>query len=395
MDRRLRIRLDDAISPAGIARLPASRYETGAGLADPDAILVRSRVLSPDDIPPSVLAVARAGAGVNTLPVEALTARGVPVFNTPGANANAVKELVIAALLMGARRLGPARDFVRGLAAGDDYGRRVEEGKRAFAGEEIAGRTLGIVGLGAVGAKVAEAAMALGMRVAGFDPALREGARLPAGLERVASLDELLPRAQYLTLHVPLVPATRHLVDASRLAAMPAGAVLLNFAREAVVDEAAVVSALDAGRLAAYLCDFPSPRLAAHPRAVAFPHLGASTGEAEAACAGEAARLLRAYLEDGEIGSAVNFPPVAMARESAHRVALANANVPNMLGRISTTMARAGLNIHNMVNKSLGSMAYTLVDLDSAPGAEALAALSAIEGVLAVRFLPALPEAAP
>jgi len=379
------------IAPEGLARLPATRYRTGREMDAPHAIVCRSADLHARTIPASVLAVARAGAGTNNIPVAALTARGVPVFNAPGANANAVKELVLAGMLMAARRLPEALAFVDALDVADPaLERAVEDGKKAFAGFELAGQTLGIVGLGKIGCGVADAAIALGMNVLGYDPEITVDAawRLPSQVQRAGSVDEVLRRARFVTLHVPLLPATRHLVDARRLALMRPDAVLLNFSREGVVDHAAVAEALAAGRPARYVCDFPGPALHRHPGVIALPHLGASTGEAEAQSAVMAIDQLRAFLEDGEVRNAVNFPTVAMARESDFRIAIANANVPNMLGQISTTMAAAGLNIHNMVNHSRGEVAYTLVDVDSAVGAPVLAALRAIDGVLAVRDLP-------
>jgi len=340
---------------------------------------------------PTVKAVARAGAGVNNIPVAAMTARGIPVFNAPGANANAVRELVLAAMLLGARNVVPALAYVRSLPEGPDYEARIEEGKKQFAGFELPGRTLGIVGLGAIGGLVADTAIKLGMKVLGYDPEITvEGAwRLPASVRQAQSVDEVFRSSDFISLHVPLVEQTRHLADARRLALLRKGAILLNFSREGVVDDEAVLAAFADKRLRAYLCDFPSPRLVAHPQVVALPHLGASTHEAEENCAAMAVDQLREFLEEGTIRHAVNFPAVEMVRESAHRVAIANANVPNMLGQISTTMAHAGLNIHNMVNKSRGEMAYTLVDLDSPADPDVLARLSRIAGVLSVRALPA------
>ena len=342
-------------------------------------------------LPPTVRAIARAGAGTNNIPVAAMSARGVPVFNAPGANANAVKELVLAGMLMATRNLAPALRFVDGLdpaAAGLEQ--QVEEGKKAFAGRELAGQTLGIVGLGRVGCLVADAAIRLGMQVLGFDPEITVDAAwsLPAQVRRAASVDEVLRSGNFISLHVPLVAATRGLVGAHNVNLVQPGAVLLNFSREGVVDNAAVVAALEDGRLAWYVCDFPGAAILRHPRVVALPHLGASTHEAEENCAVMVADQLRDFLENGNIVHAVNFPEVSLLRESRYRVAIANANVPNMLGQISTAMAQAGLNIHTMVNKSRGDMAYTLVDVDSAVPPGVLSALQAIDGVLSVRYLP-------
>jgi len=381
----------NAISARGLARLP-EHYAVGGDIADPDAILVRSANMHDMTIPASVKAVARAGAGTNNIPVKALSERGVPVFNAPGANANAVKELVIAGMLMGARNIVPAIRFVEGLSGSDEeMHRATEAGKKAFAGKELPGRTLGVIGLGAIGSHVAEAAIGLGMKVIGFDPAITVDAawRLPSQVRRAESVEDALRVADFVTLHVPLVDATRNLINAQRIAVMRPGAVLLNFAREGVVDNAAVVEALDAGKLHAYICDFPANALKGHARVVALPHLGASTEEAEENCAVMVAEALADYLENGNILNSVNFPNVAMARESAYRLAIANANVPNMVGQISAVLAAAGLNIHNMVNKSRGDMAYTLVDVDSAVPDAVIERLSAIEGVLNVRYLPA------
>jgi D-3-phosphoglycerate dehydrogenase len=395
MNAPLRIATYNAISPRGLKRFPSRAYRVEQALAQPDAILLRSHVLAVEQVPASVKAIARAGAGVNNIPVADMSRRGIPVFNAPGANANAVKELVIAAIFLAARNLVAAIDGVRALAPGADFERRVEEGKKKYAGVELHGKTLGVVGLGAIGGLVADAGLRLGLRVIGYDPqATPESvARLPAPVRLVASVEDVFAAADFVTLHVPLLESTRHLVDARRLALMPAGAVLLNFSRAAIVEEEAVVAAVTGGSLKAYVCDFPSPRYAGIAGIVALPHLGASTEEAEEASATMVIDQLRDFLEEGAVRNAVNFPTVEMPRESAHRVAIANANVPNMLGMISTTMARNGLNIHNMVNKSKGEMAYTLVDLDSEVAEAVVAELSRIPGVLSVRLVPPLPEA--
>lgn len=380
----------NAISPNGLKRLPANRYSVGKDMKEPDAVLVRSADMHQLDVPASVRAIARAGAGTNNIPVKLMSERGVPVFNAPGANANAVKELVLAGMLLAARNLAPALRFVAALdPAAEGMDKTVEEGKKHFAGFELAGHTLGIVGLGKVGCLVADAAIKLGMDVFGHDPHITVDAAwsLPAQVKRAAGVNEVLKYADFVTLHVPLIEATRDLVNADNLTLMRPGAVLLNFSREGVVNEAAVLAALNAGKLGWYVCDFPSAQLNHHARVIALPHLGASTAEAEENCAVMVADQLRDYLEHGNVANAVNFPQVSMARESAYRIAIANANVPNMLGQISTAMAHAGLNIHNMVNKSRGDMAYTLVDVDSPVPASLLQALAAIAGVLSVRYL--------
>lgn len=380
------------ISKAGLERLPAGRYRTGKDIAAPDAILVRSADLHGMQIPASVQAVARAGAGTNNIPVAALSARGIPVFNAPGGNANAVKELVLAGMLMAVRNLGAAQRFVAGLdPKRPGLEQAIEDGKKAFAGSELAHQTLGVIGLGKVGALVADAAIKLGMQVLGHDPEITVDAAwsLPSQVLRAAGVDEVMRSAQVVSLHVPLVAATRHMVNAHNLALVRPGMVLLNFSREGVVDDAAAIAALDDGRLGCYVCDFPNATILGHPKVIALPHLGASTREAEDNCAVMVAEQLRDFLEHGNIRNAVNFPEVRMSRGTGWRVAIANANVPNMLGQISTAMAQAGLNIHNMLNKSRGDMAYTLVDVDSPVDGSVLAALRGIEGVLAVRYLPA------
>ncbi|MEO8630739.1 MAG: 3-phosphoglycerate dehydrogenase family protein, partial [Betaproteobacteria bacterium] len=353
---RLRILTLNAISEAGLKLLPTDRYQIASDAISPDAILVRSQNMHDMVIPASVRAIGRAGAGTNNIPVEAMSARGIPVFNAPGANANAVKELVIAGLLLAARNLVPAIRFVDGLRAPDDAALNVlvEENKKHYAGVELPGQTLGVLGLGRIGSLVADAAIKLGMDVLGYDPEITVEAAwsLPSSVRKAHSIEEVLKTCDFVSVHVPLIAQTRHLVNAQRLALMQPGAVLLNFARDEIVDANAVAEALTAKRLHYYVCDFPSARLAGHPDVVALPHLGASTREAEDNCAVMVASQLRDYLEHGNIRHAVNFPDVVMERESPYRIGIANANVPNMLGQISTAVANAGLNIHNMLNKS-------------------------------------------
>ena len=393
--RHYEILVLNAISANGLKRLPSARYTVSKDAARPDAVLVRSADMHTLEIAASVQAIGRAGAGTNNIPVKAMSARGVPVFNAPGANANAVKELVLAGMLLAARNLVPALRFVDALnvkSAAID--KAVEDGKKAFAGFELAGHTLGIVGLGKIGCLVADAAIKLGMHVLGYDPDITVDAAwsLPAQVKRAANVAEVLKSAHFVSLHVPLVDATRDLVNADNVGLMRTAAVLLNFSREGVVNEAAVLASLTAKHLGWYVCDFPGAGLHGHDRVVALPHLGASTREAEENCAVMVADQLRDFLEHGNVTNAVNFPNVAMARESSFRVAIANANVPNMLGQISTAMANAGLNIHNMVNKSRGEMAYTLVDVESPVNDSVLDAIRSIDGVLAVRYLPDLKE---
>ena len=379
------------ISSHGLHRFPSARYTVGKAVEEPDAIIVRSHDMHAMTVPASVKAIGRAGAGTNNIPVAEMSKRGVPVFNAPGANANAVKELVLTALLIGARNVVPAIRYVEKLDPNAaDLEARVEDGKKQFGGIELPHRTLGIVGLGAIGGLVADTAIKLGMKAIGFDPEITVDAawRLPASVRKANSIDEVVKHADFLTLHVPLLPVTRHLIDARRLALAKPGAVLLNFARDAIVDEEAVIAALRAQKLKAYITDFPSARLIGEPGVVALPHLGASTAEAEDNSAVMVVDQVREFLEQGTIVNAVNFPHVEMEREVPHRVAIANANVPNMLGQISSTMAGAGLNIHTMVNRSRGEMAYTLVDTDSPVADKVIASLAAIAGVLSVRNIP-------
>jgi len=379
------------ISAKGLARLPAERFVAGKDLARPDAVLVRSADMHGMDIPKSVLAIGRAGSGTNNIPVKSMSARGVPVFNAPGANANAVKELVLAGMLMAARNIGGAMCFVVGLDPADpEMEKKVEDGKKTFAGYELAGHTLGVIGLGMIGRLVADMALKMGMNVLGYDPEITIEAAwsLSSKVKKANSVTEVLKHSHFVSLHVPLVEATRHMINPESLAHMKHGAVLLNFSREGVVDEAAVLAALEARKLGSYVCDFPSPQVNASPHVIALPHLGASTREAEENCATMVADQLRDYLLDGNVVNAVNFPNVVMPRESRFRIAVANANVPNMLGQISTAMAGARLNIHNMMNKSKGDIAYTLVDVDSKVPKKVIEAIAKIEGVLAVRYLP-------
>ncbi len=378
------------ISVEGLARLPRESYEVASEIGHPDAILVRSAKMHEMEIPGSVLAVGRAGAGVNNIPVDKLSGLGVAVFNAPGANANAVKELVLAGMLLAARNLCQAWHFTQQLQGeGAALDKAVEAGKKKFAGFELPSRTLGVVGLGAIGVQVANAALALGMRVIGFDPQITvdRAWELSAGVEKARSLDELFSRADVITVHVPLVEATRHIVNEARIRMMPGQGVILNFARSEIADESAIVAALAAGKLTAYVCDFPSRRLIGNDKVVALPHLGASTQEAEVNCAVMVADTLRGYLENGLVRHSVNFPDADLPRMDAHRITIVNANVPNMVGQISGRLGDAGLNIADLLNKSRGNLAYTVVDLDGAPSAEVIGGIRAIDGVLCVRDL--------
>lgn len=379
------------ISVRGLERLPRELYEVASDITQPDAVMVRSADMHKVDISPSVLAIGRAGAGTNNIPVAAMSKRGVPVFNAPGANANAVKELVLAGLFLSSRNIAPALDFVRKLD-GDDKAMHeaVEAGKKNFVGFELPGRSLGVIGLGAIGIKVANAAVELGMDVWGFDPGMtvNNAWKLDARVRRAVSVDDLMSRSQFVSLHVPLIDATRNLINADRIKLLKKQGVVLNFARAPIVDEVAVVEALNAGNLHSYVCDFPSVTLKGHPRVVATPHLGASTGEAEENCAVMVADQLRDYLETGNITNSVNFPDAVLPLlPGKSRIAIVNENVPNMVGQISTELAKEALNIADLLNKSRGDLAYTLVDLDAPPSAAALEGIRAITGVLGVRTI--------
>ena len=378
------------ISPAGLSLLPYDRYENASELSNPDAILVRSFNMLDFPLTDDLLAIGRAGAGVNNIPVEQCTQKGIVVFNTPGANANAVKELVIAGMLLAARNIAQAVRFARDMN-GDDaaINAAVEAGKKQFVGFELPGRTLGVIGLGAIGVLVANAARALGMKVIGYDPSItvRSAWKLEADVEAALSVDDLVSRSDFITFHVPLTEQTRHMINAERIRTMKDGAVLLNFSRSGIIDDDAAVTALDAGKLYAYVCDFPSNLLKDHPRVITLPHLGASTREAEDNCAVMVADQVRAYLEDGNVTNSVNFPEIVLPRNGGFRMAVVNRNVPNMVGQMSTDLAAAGLNILDMLNRSRGELAVTLIDMDRPCPEETVRRIAAIDGVLSVRCL--------
>ena len=386
-----RIKTLNAISSHGLNRFPKDEYEIGSDVEDADAWLVRSADLHQQTIPDSVLAVARAGAGTNNIPVTDLSARGVPVFYTPGANANAVKELVLAGMLLSARNIVPALSFEHGLSGdGDGMSNAVESGKKQFVGFELPGRTLGVVGLGAIGVEVANAAQALGMKVLGFDPAIsiRHAWQLSSKVDRASTIEEVLKKADMVTVHVPLIESTKNLVSADRIALMKNRAVLLNFARAGIVNEEAVLAALEAGEIRGYVCDFPSPALHGHPKVIALPHLGASTIEAEANCAVMAADALRDFLENGNITNSVNFPEAVLDRgEGTRRIAVANRNVPNMVAEMSTLVGDSGLNIANLLNKSRGDLAWTMFDVTGEVPDVLRERILSIAGVLSARLI--------
>ena len=388
--KKCEILVINQIAPVGLKRFPSERYAVVKESSDPWAILVRSQDLHKFEFGPSLRAVGRAGAGVNNIPVSALSKRGIPVFNAPGANANAVKELVLAGMLMAARNLPPALEFVSRQKDASELDKKIESGKKAFAGFELPGHTLGVIGLGKIGSLVADAAIRLGMNVLGYDPHITVEAAwsLPSQVKRATSIDEILKSSHFVTLHVPLVEKTRHMISARNVEHLRTGAVLLNFSRDGVVAEDAVKQGLESGKLRWYVTDFPSHALLGHERVIALPHLGASTEEAEDNSAVMVVDEVRDYLEHGNLQNAVNFPDAQMPREAPYRLAIANANVPDMLGRISHTLGKRRINIHNMLNKSKGDMAYTLVDTDSPAGKDVIDELCATEGVLAVRYLP-------
>ncbi|HUL80851.1 MAG TPA: phosphoglycerate dehydrogenase [Gammaproteobacteria bacterium] len=381
----------NSIAVAGLDRFPRDRYEVASGIGEPDAILLRSFKMHDVAIPDSVLCVGRAGAGTNNIPVAKLSKRGVPVFNTPGANANAVKELVIAGLLMAARNLPQAWSYTRALrGSGEELDKAVEAGKKDFVGFELPKRTLGVVGLGAIGVEVANAALKLGMQVLGYDPAItvQHAWQLSSGVQKAVNLDDLFARSDVVTVHVPLTKDTDKLVNAARVQSMRRGSVLLNFSRDEIVDTAAVVAGLDAGKLRGYVTDFPKRALLEHDRVICFPHLGASTVEAEENCAVMVADNVREFLENGNVTRSVNFPETVLQRTRPHRIAIPHANVPNMVAQILTALAAQGINIADMLNHSRGEISYTLVDLDAPANDATLARIRKIDGILAARVLP-------
>jgi D-3-phosphoglycerate dehydrogenase / 2-oxoglutarate reductase len=385
----MNIQIYNKIADCGISLFDKAQYTLG-DLPSPDAILLRSHALTLDQIPASVKAIARAGAGTNNVPVAAMTERGIPVFNTPGANANAVKELVIAGMLLSARHLCQAWQFTQTLS-GDKaaYNETVEAAKKQFKGFELPGRTLGIIGLGAIGVKVANTAIALGMRVIGYDPAItvRRAWELSSQVEQSTHLDDLMKQSDFISVHVPLMEQTKNLIDKSRLAHTRPGTILLNFSRAEIVNEEDVKQALLNKQLASYVCDFPSPSLQGLDQVITLPHLGASTEEAEDNCAVMAVEQLRDFLEHGQIRNSVNFPEIHLPRQGATRLCITNANVPNMVGQISTILGNAGLNIVEMLNKSRGDIAYTLIDVNAAVPPSVVEQFDAIEGILNIRVI--------
>ena len=376
------------ISPIGLDKLPREGYEVASEMTNPDAILVRSAKMHDMEIGDNLKAVGRAGAGVNNIPLDKMSDKGVVVFNAPGANANAVKELVISSMLLSSRNICQAWNYVNGLPL-DNLKTAIEDGKKNYAGSELPGKTLGIVGLGAIGVQIANAATALGMKVIGFDPSItiKSAWKLSAEVEQALSVDELFSQSDFVSFHVPLVEGTKNLLNEERIALLPEGATILNFARDGIIDEDALITALEAGKVKYYVTDFPIDDKKDHERVIALPHLGASTAEAEDNCAIMVANQIKDYLENGNILNSVNFPEAKMPRAGKERLAITHKNVPNMVGQISTAVADAGANIVDMLNKSRDDVAYTLIDLESEISDTVIGNLKQIEGILTVRGL--------
>ena len=376
------------ISPVGLDKLPREGYEVASEMTNPDAILVRSAKMHDMEIGDNLKAVGRAGAGVNNIPLDKMSDKGVVVFNAPGANANAVKELVISSMLLSSRNICQAWNYVNGLPL-DNLKTAIEDGKKNYAGSELPGKTLGIVGLGAIGVQIANAAHALGMKVIGFDPSItiKSAWKLSAEVEQALSVDELFSQSDFVSFHVPLVEGTKNLLNEERIALLPEGATILNFARDGIIDEDALIAALEAGKVKYYVTDFPIDDKKDHERVIALPHLGASTAEAEDNCAIMVANQIKDYLENGNILNSVNFPEAKMPRAGKERLAITHKNIPNMVGQISTAVADAGANIIDMLNKSRDDVAYTLIDLESEISDTVIGNLKQIEGILTVRGL--------
>jgi len=385
-----KVKIFNNIATLGLERLESEKYQIIEDLSKSTSIILRSHKLIEDDIPLSIDAIGRAGAGVNNIPVDAMSDRGVPVFNAPGANANAVKELTIASLLIAARNICNARDYVRSLDLQKiDVKKSVEAGKKQFAGIELPGRTLGVVGLGSIGVSVANTALALGMKVVGFDPnvTINNAWMLSSGVEKVESLEEIFRRSDAVTIHVPLINETEDLINSESINLLKKGSILINFSRAGIVNTDDVLSSLDNDRLNCYVCDFPEPSIISHKKIIALPHLGASTHEAEENCAVMVIENLKDYLENGNINYSVNFPEANMPRNSAYRLTVANKNIPNMVGQITAILAAENLNIEDLLNKSSGVLAYTIVDVDKEISDDVLNKISDIDGILRLRYL--------
>ena len=387
-----KIRTYNAISSKGLSRFSAEKYEVGSDLSDPQGFILRSQKLHEEQVPESLLAVARAGAGVNNVPVADYTDQGIVVFNTPGANANAVKELIVAGLLLGSRDIYGGMTYVQELGHINDsaeMGKLLEKEKKRFAGTEIVGKTLGVVGLGAIGSIIANLALDLGMNVIGYDPAISVEAawQLSSQVERMESLEKLLASADFVTLHVPAIPATKHLINTKTLSGMKATAKILNFAREEIVSTDDMVNALDKGVISGYISDFPAPALLGRKDVILMPHIGASTEEAEENCAVMAADQLKDFLENGNIYNSVNYPPTKMSRNGGSRMTFTNSNVPKVLGQVLSVLADANLNVVDMVNKSRGEIAYNIIDIEGDIDEAVIDKVASVDGVMRVRLI--------
>jgi D-3-phosphoglycerate dehydrogenase / 2-oxoglutarate reductase len=387
-----KVRTYNKISVKGLEKFSLDKYEIASEIGTPDAILLRSHVLQPEDIETSVKAIGRAGAGVNNIPVENCTERGIVVFNAPGANANAVKELTLAAMLLSTRDIVGGIEFVRQQGSGKDaeeLHKLVEGGKKTYGGTELKGKTLGVVGLGAIGSQVAETGLMLGMKVLGYDPALSVEAawRLSREVERMENMQSLLAKSDIVTLHLPVLEATRNLINKDLIESFKPEATLINLSREKVVDTDAILMGLDNGRIGKYITDFPVTEMMGHDKVVSIPHLGASTEEAEENCAIMVANQLIDFLENGNIKNSVNFPNIFLERNGGFRLAFSNRNVPKMLNQVLSVLADRNINVIDMINKSRGDAAYNVIDIEQEPTAELVQALEEIDGVIKVRTL--------
>jgi len=385
---KTKVQIYNKIAKIGLSCFPEAYYDYSNDSNDPDIILLRSHDLHDEAIPDSVKAIGRAGAGTNNIPVESLTENGIPVFNTPGANANAVKELVIASMIIAARNICPAWAFASDLKGSqEELNTQAELGKKQFSGTELIGKTLGVIGLGAIGLEVANSALGLGMNVIGYDPVItvEQAWRLDTRVTRKEKLETLLQEADYVTVHVPLNEKTKKLLSTDKIKCMPQGATLLNFARAGIVDSNAVLSALNNNQLKAYINDFPTKELLSHEKNISLPHLGASTHQAEENCAVMIVRQIRDYLETGQITHSVNFPDVTMPWTSGTRLAIVNRNIPNMVGQISTLFGEHNINVIDLINKSKGEIAYTLIDIESSLNEALMQTLKNIDGIISVR----------
>lgn len=386
------IRTYNALSAKGLERFSNDKYIVGEACEAPEGFMLRSQKLHTEAVPDSLLAVARAGAGVNNIPVEQYTEQGIVVFNTPGANANAVKELIVAGLLLGSRDIYGGMSYVQELDHMDDsgeMGKLLEKEKKRFAGSEVTGKTLGVVGLGAIGSIIANLALDLGMDVIGYDPAISVEAawQLSSRVERMESLEKLLASADFVTLHVPAIPATKHLINYETLSGMKSSAKVLNFAREEIVNTDDMVDALETGSIAGYISDFPTPALLGRKNVLLMPHIGASTAEAEENCAVMAADQLKDFLENGNIHNSVNYPPTKMSRNGGSRITFSNNNVPKVLGSVLSILADSEINVVDMVNKSRGEIAYNIIDVEGDISTQLKEKIAQVDGVMRVRLL--------